>query len=145
MIREALTMDTLNGLAPQEAAALFVARRAEGLTSQEEQLLADWLAGNSARREAFDRADRAWSTFADSDSNEIISAMREHALAPRRRRAAWRPIAAGAAALLVAASVALIVLPNIRSAPPGVAPVQYASSRGEVREVSLADGSAMTL
>src|SRR5262245_34173073 len=113
MVREALTSQRLDALEPREAAAYFVARRAEGLTSGEQQLLDGWLAKDEAHRHVFDSADRAWQTFADADGDEILAAMRAHALAPRARAfATWRPAVAAAAVLLLVVAAGLFLVPG---------------------------------
>ena len=143
MVREALTAETLSALEPRDAAARFIARRAEGLTSNEQQLLADWLAQDEVHRRMFDSADRGWHSLDDAQGDEILAAMRAHALAPRRRSwARWQPAAAAAVLLLLTAGAALFFLPP--SSPSGET-IMYASARGEVKEFRLPDGSAMTL
>lgn len=140
MLREALTIEKLNALEPREAAALFIARRAEGLTTSEQQLLADWLAKDENNRRQFENADRAWQSFADSDNDEILAAMRAHALAPRQRSAPrWMPVAAAAAVALVAIGMAWFLM------IPSAETFEYASARGEVKELQLPDGSSLTL
>lgn len=146
MVREALTMQTLSALEPRDAAAYFIARRAEGLTSSEQQLLADWLASNEAHHRMFDSADRAWRSFANSADDEILAAMRSHARAPRPRSLPnWQPIAAVAAVLLLAVTAALSMVPGLNPFSPSVETIEYASVRGEVKELELPDGSTMTL
>lgn len=145
MVREALTADALDALEPREAAAYFIARRSEGLTPSEEQLLSDWLAKNEAHRRLLDSADQAWRSFADAEDDEILTAMRAHALAPPQR-GRWRPVAVGAAAVLAVACAALFVLvPNLNPwTPSPTAAIQYASARG-VQEIQFPDGGGMTL
>ena len=139
MLREALTVEKLSALDPSEAAALFIARRAEGLTDNERQLLEDWLAKDEGHRRQFENADRAWQNFADSEDDEILTAMRAHARAPRPRSwATWRPAAAAAAVLLVALGAAWFFIPTAET-------FEYASARGEVTELQLSDGSGLTL
>ena len=146
MVREALTQQAIDALEPREAAAYFIARRAEGLTSGEEQLLAGWLAKDEAHQRVFDSADQAWQRFADSEGNEILAAMRKHARKPRSRGfAQWRPVAAVAAVLLLAVSATLTLVPGLNPWTPVVETLQYASARGEVKELQLPDGSTMTL
>src|SRR5580698_203445 len=104
----------LSALAPAEAAAYFVMRRAEGLTPTEHQLLAQWLAKDDAHRSAFDSTDRAWRSFDEPGGNEILAAMRAHAVGARPR--GWRPLwatAAAAAVVVLAVGAALIFLPSI--------------------------------
>jgi transmembrane sensor len=139
VVREALTAGKLDALDPQEAAALFVARRAEGLTASEQQLFADWLEKDAGNRRLFENADRAWQAFSDSDGDEILAAMRAHALAPRQRSwASWRPAAAAAAIALLAIGLSWFFIPIAET-------FEYVSLRGEVKEVRLSDGSNLTL
>jgi transmembrane sensor len=142
VVREALTIEALSALDPREAAAHFIARRAEGLTPSEEDLLKTWLAQDEAHARLLESADRAWQSFDDADGDEILSAMRAHALAPQRRRgASWPRIVIGAGLVAAACAALVLLLPRLEP----VAGVEYASARGEVREVQLADGSIMTL
>ena len=146
MVREALTPETLSALEPRDVAAYFIARRAEGLTSSEQQLLTDWLARDEAHRRMFDSAERAWQVFADSESDEILAAMREHARVPRRRGfAQWKPAAAAAAVLMVAVGAALLLVPTLNPWSGASATIRYATSLGEVKDVQLPDGGSMTL
>lgn len=144
MVREALTVDALNALEPREAAARFISRRAEGLTASEQQLLADWLAQDEVNRRMYASAERAWQSFDGAGGDEILAAMRAHARAPRARTWAWRPAAAAAAVLLVAVSAVLYFAPNVLPGSHSVTN-QYASARGEVKELDLPDGSHLTL
>jgi transmembrane sensor len=150
MLREALTLDRLGELDPSEAAALFVARRAEGLTPSEEDLLAAWLAADAGHARALDRADRAWGAFADSEGDEILAEMRAHARASRPRPMVdWRRFAAIAAILVLVLGSGTVLLTLNRPQGPGpggqIAAIEYTSAPGQVREVKLADGSTMTL
>src|SRR5262245_17803106 len=111
MVREALTSERLAALEPSDAAAYFVVRQAEGLTDSEQQLLAGWLARNESHRKAFAAANRSWKTFEQSEGDEILAAMRAHALAKQPRAVThWRPSVA-AAAVLVLAVGALVLFP----------------------------------
>jgi transmembrane sensor len=142
VVREALTPAKLDSLEPREAAAMLVARQSEGLNESEQQLLAQWLARDPSHRAMFDSAERAWRVFADSDDNEVLAAMRTHALAPRPRVSRpWLPLAAAASVLVMVAGAALYFM---RSAPSATT-FQYTSARGEVKEHRLPDGSRMTL
>jgi transmembrane sensor len=142
VVREALTIEALSALEPREAAAQFIARRAEGLTPSEEDLLKTWLAQDQTHALLLESADRAWQSFEGAEGDEILGAMRAHALAPQRRRGApWPRIAIGAGLLAAACAALVLILPRLE--PTGG--VEYASARGEVREVQLADGSIMTL
>lgn len=144
MVREALTAERLGALPTDEAAALFVARRAEGLTDSERALFEDWLAPDEHRR-ALERAERAWRSFDESEGDEILAAMRRHALAGRPTAwTDWRRMAAVAATLMVIAGAGLYVVQG-RRAPVATHGIQYASVRGEVKQIRLPDGGAMTL
>jgi len=139
VVREALTVEKLGALEPRDAAALFIARRAEGLTTSEQQLLADWLAKDEGHRRLFENADRAWQSFADSEGDEILAAMRAHALTPPVLSGArWRPAAAAAAAMIVAIGAAWFFIPRAET-------FEYASARGEVKELQLPDGNSLSL
>lgn len=154
MLREALTFERLNAMPADEAAALFVERRAEGLTQSERELLEAWLSENKQHRRELERADAAWNLFAGAENDELLSAMRAHALAPPAN--AWlnrRALAAAAAAFLVIGT-GLLTIPNLTVGPRGNsggpggvtgASVEYASAPGQIRNVVLADGTALTL
>lgn len=152
MIREALTLERLRALGPEEAAAYFVARRAEGLTASEEEMLAAWLAEDEAHARELRRIERAWDWLADPGEHEVIGAMRAHAVAPQRRHWLWsRPAAAAAAILLLVGALAMLV--RVPGWPSGSGGTQrgderllaYVSAPGQVRIVTLPDGSRMTL
>lgn len=144
MLREALTLERLNAMALDEAAAWFVAQRGEGLAATEEALLADWLAADRAHGEAYRRAGSAWDVFGASDDDEILAAMRAHALVPAAApRAGWWRVAAAAAVVVVVAAGLLLQFGR-GPAPSTVEVVRYVAQR-EVREIALPDGSTMTL
>jgi transmembrane sensor len=150
MIREVLTAQVLEALDPRDAAALFVARRSEGLTAGEQQLFDAWIARDQQHRRLFESADRAWKAFDDSDNDEILQAMRAHALAPRAQsRSFWRPAIAAAAMLLLAVSGTWYWAPWKKESttvdPAQLASVEFQTARGEVKELQLPDGSQMTL
>jgi len=148
MLREALTIERLNAMEPDEVAAYFVARRAEGLTEQEEELFSDWLASDPGSAAAVRRADRAWDVFAGGADNEILAAMRTHALAvPVRPKTRWTRNIAAAAAVLLVAFVGTMTLRNAGgpAGNPAAQPVSYVSAHGEVKTIALPDGSRMIL
>lgn len=149
MVREILTSERLDILGPREAAACFVMRRADGMTSSEEQLLTGWLARDEAHRRMFESADRAWQTFANVEGNEILAAMRAQARAVRPRAWAARPAAlAAAAVLLLAVGMTLLSIPSLNPWAPAetqVAPIEYVAQQGAVKLIRLPDGSSMTL
>ena len=152
MVREALTFEQLGAMERDEAAALLVVRRSEGLTASEQDLLAEWLAADSSHAGALAAVERSWATFDDSDEDEILAAMRTHALAPQRRPwGNWPRIAAIAAALFLIVTTSLLVFrspaptPADQGAGAAAGWTRYASVRGQVRTITLADGSLVTL
>jgi transmembrane sensor len=152
MVREVLTLDRLRALPPDEAAAYFVTRAAEGLTEGEQAIFAEWLAADEAHRRAVAEADRVWSLFGDTEGDEILEAFRAHArLARPVRSSAWNdlPRIAAAAAILVVVGVSILMLgPNPFRNSSGGEPVEavaYATAVGQVKDVALPDGSHMTL
>lgn len=154
MVREALTSQRLGALEAREAAAWLIARRSEGLTSSEQQLLTHWLGEDEAHQRVFESADRAWQSFEGSPDDEILAAMRARALAPRPRTfAMWQSVAAAAAVLVLLAGAVLYLSPALnpwgtRSSEASLAsnsPVRYVSRVGQVRDIALPDGSTMIL
>ncbi|HEX3364165.1 FecR family protein [Phenylobacterium sp.] len=98
-------------------------------------------------RRALESAERAWGAFEEAEGDEILAAMRRHALAGRPRVwSDWRRISAMAASLLVAAGAGLYFAQGPGHRAPVSAPaIQYVSARGEVKQIRLPDGGGMTL
>lgn len=151
MVREALTLARLEAMPADEAAALFAARRAEGLTESEQAMFSDWLAASPAHAEAFALAERGWAAFDGAEGDEILAAMRAHALAPRRRAwTRWSKLAVAAALLLIVGVTSVLLRPSLlpRSGPPvaqEIAWTRYEAPPTQLRTVKLADGSTMML
>jgi transmembrane sensor len=151
MVREVTSEARLTSMSPDEAAAFWIVRRAEGLANYEEEQFRDWLARSSENAEAWADADAAWRAFDEGEDDEILAAMRSHALAAERSPLIRPQLAAAAAVLLLLLASAWLMVPNIvRDAAPGVdgsaAPAMvYASAKGEVKVVTLPDGSRVTL
>ena len=152
MVREALTPEGLDGMEAGEAAALIVARKAEGLSPSEADLLNSWLASSDVNRREFERATRAWNAFDAAPGDEILAAMREHARAQASRRPQWQSALAVAATLALVVGASFIVLPSAyrpvqqaNNEQAAIADLRYASGRGEVKEIKLPDGSTMSL
>lgn len=146
----------LTGLAPDEAAARFLARRAvaDDLGAEEEAAFEAWLAASAENRAAYARAEERWSIFEDCRDDRNIKALRQAALeaAPARPGRADYGIAASVAAVLVAASVLFV---SMRSGP-GVEPAavadlaafgapDYVTEKGERLHANLPDGTIITL
>ncbi len=150
MVREVTSEARLAAMKPDEAAALWTARHSEGLSAHEEELFQDWLGRSIENAEAWADAELAWHAFDEAGDDEILAAMRSHALAAER--SSWlRPqLAAAAAVLLVLLASALLFLPKpVQDVVPGARkadqPIVYASAKGQVRVVALPDGSRVTL
>lgn len=150
MLREALTTDRLRSMEPNDVAAYFASYEAEGLTSAERDLMEQWLSDDAAHATALARAKRTWSAFNEADGDEILSAMRDHALAGpvARWRVSLRAVAA-VAALFLATMGVLVLLPHFdhtaqQGGSEGVT-IDYASAATQIREVALPDGSHLTL
>jgi transmembrane sensor len=151
MVREVTSEARLTSMSPDEAAAFWTVRRSEGLADYEEEQFREWLAKSSQNAEAWADAETAWRAFDEGGDDEILAAMRSHALAAQRSSWFRSQLAAAAAVLLLLLASAWLIVPNIvRDAGPGMdrsaAPAMvYASAKGEVKVVTLPDGSRVTL
>jgi transmembrane sensor len=154
MANETITTRVLEGLEPKDAAALFVARNAEGMNADEEQLLAAWLKRNEAHRREYQNADKLWQTFVNIRGDEIQAAMRAQSAAERKKRVGRRRAAIAAGVLVLLAIGAVIVfspaLNPWKSAagkkyPLAVVVVPFTTLRSEVKEEELPDGSRLSL
>ena len=154
MLREALTFERLSVLPAEEVAALFVARRAEGLTANESELLEAWLSQDELHRRELRRASAAWDLFDNTDDDEVLSAMRSHALARAPTTWANRRALAAAAAFVLVVGTSLLIVPNYLPGPGGnsvspnravAATIEYASAVGQGRNLVLADGTSLFL
>lgn len=150
---ETLTIKALEGLDSKEAAAMFVARNAEGLRAEEEQLLAAWLEKSKENRKEYETADKLWRTFVNIRGDEIQAAMRERADAERRKRGRSRWAIASIVVLLIAAAVGFLFTSKLapwqadskKVAPVTVSVVPFSTLRGEIKEENLPDGSHVTM
>jgi transmembrane sensor len=158
MIREVLTMAELRSMGPDEAAALWTVRLAEGEHAHERDLFEEWLDVAPANRQAWERAQRGWNLFDTSADDELLEEMRRHARQARPYHSNWKRFAAAAAALLVVVSSSIFIerggmLPgadggrgsNSATAPVAAASFTYASGRELPKLITLPDGSRMTL
>lgn len=120
----------------QQQAALWVARRLDS-QDHDDQSFEAWRAADPARGAAFDRL---WITAQDAALTEAM------ALSVQRRsvrRPAWKPIAALAGGLVTCAMALTLAWPQLQLMT--VRPVTVETARGQVRTVSLSDGSRVTL
>jgi transmembrane sensor len=127
------------------------------VTLEEEPGFLEWLDADQAHRRAWDMAEAALRCFDRSDDDELLQEMRRKALEAEPGRAGrWAPIAAIAASLVLVASASLLLLDRpeptrptaIAQAPdplsrPGSP--DFVTAKGEQRQVSLPDGSRLTL
>lgn len=158
MIREVLTLAQLQGMEPEEAAALWTVRLAEGELPHDRALFEQWLELAAANRAAFEKSRHVWDLFDRSDGDELLEAMRLHARTVPERRSRWQPIAAAAALLVVALGTGSIIAeragvfgtsgpggPAQQAPSPQFASLDYVNGRQLPKSVTLPDGSRMTL
>ncbi|MET1754970.1 FecR domain-containing protein [Novosphingobium sp. RD2P27] len=143
------------GLSPDEAAAFWLvqmdAGRLEGrLAAEFEQ----WLGIAPRHGEAFKRARETWNLFEGVGDEPSVAAIRHGALAaePEHRSSGWKFVGAGAAATILGLmALATAILPAWRERLPVFVPAvryersDFATARGELREIELVDGSRITL
>ncbi len=151
MVREVTSEARLRAMDPDEAAAFWTVRHSEGLSPYEEELFRNWLGRSLENAQAWADAETALRSFDEAEEDEILAAMRSHALASERSSWFKPQLAAAAAVLLVLLATALLLLPNaVHDVVPGARKADspklvYASAKGEVRVVALPDGSRVTL
>jgi transmembrane sensor len=157
MIREVLDARRLGSMAPEEAAAMWIARRSGGIALEEEPCFAEWLDAGGANRRAWEAAEAALRCFEASDDDEILQEMRRRALEaepqPIRK---WAPVAAIAATQALVASASLLLLDRgQQSTSPVIAQAadplsepglpDFVTAKGQQRQITLPDGSRLTL
>jgi transmembrane sensor len=151
---ETLTIKALEGLEPKDAAALFVARNAEGLKAEEEQLLAAWLERSKDNRREYETADKLWRTFVNIRGDEIQAAMRARAAEERKKRGARRWLVGSIiVAVLLAVAAVVVFTPALnpwttvttKASPLAVTVIPYTTLRGEIKEEDLPDGSHVSI
>jgi transmembrane sensor len=158
MIRDVLTLSRLRAMPPDEAAALWTVRLAEGELPHERELFEEWLQLDEANRTAWKRTQRGWAAFDDSAGDELLEAIRRHARAARPiGMERWSRFAAAAALFLIVVTGSLIAsragmfghgserIATSSSTQGPSAPIYYATARELPRLVTLPDGSRMTL
>lgn len=107
--------------------------------------LGAWLAEDPRHRRAYQRALAVWRRLGRLRLEDIDPDLRPPARPARARLPAvgWRALAA--ALLLLVAGVALLLPYAPRSGPPELAGDTYRTGKGETRDLSLADGTQVTL
>jgi transmembrane sensor len=157
MMREVLSLDRLRAMPPEDAAAIWALRRAEGVSPPEEAVFEEWLRLDEANVLAWEDARTAWSAFENTEDDEILRALREHARDSRGTSILRLPQFAAAAAVLMALVTGAVFLSDqpvsgererdpitANAGAPEGAP-QFVTAKGEVRSVRLPDGSEVTL
>jgi transmembrane sensor len=153
MIRELVTLEQLERLGPDEAAAMLLVRQDGGDDGLDDDVFDAWLAADPVNADAWTRACAAWVALADADDDPAVQKIREAALGDPPRRHRWGLAIAASLAVVVGTSGALLLN---RSGDEGVSPgssriaaVEPArtlrTARGEHRSFVLADASRVTL
>ena len=114
-------------------------------TAADRAALGAWLAEDPRHRRAYQRALEVWRRLGRLRPEDIDPDLWPPARPARARFRAvgWR--AAAAALLLLVATAALLLPYAPRSGPPELAGDTYRTGRGETRNLSLADGTRVTL
>jgi len=144
--RDRLTETSIVKLAPNDAAALFVARAGgEGLNADEELVLANWLRKNMTHRREYENAERVWKTFVNISGDEIQAAMRAHAATERpKRMITWKTMTV-TAVIVVLASLATFLFITRGQSAQNVTVVPYTTLRTQMKQEKLPDGSELDL
>jgi transmembrane sensor len=153
MVREVASEKRATAMSSEEAAAFWIVRHSEGLFASEVEQFEDWIARSEQNAKAWADAQAAWSAFDEAGDDDILSAMRLHALQSERSSTSWyrsQLAAAAAFALLMLTSMLLLIPEMIGGGVPSgekaaAPPVIYASAKGEVKVVALPDGSRAIL
>ncbi|WP_374471681.1 FecR family protein [Phenylobacterium sp.] len=154
---EALTLQRLEALEPDAAAALLAYRQGEGAAALDAGVLAAWLE-RPEHAAAWARMQAAWADFDAVGDDEIVEALRDHArrAGPARPApaAGWRrPAAAAAVALALGAGLMWGLArgpqapsgPGAAHRPPPAAGRLYENLATVAESHVLADGSRLVL
>ncbi|WP_433933312.1 FecR family protein [Brevundimonas diminuta] len=120
-----------------QAAAWVVRLRADDVAVEDLAAAAAWMEADPARRRAFDEAEGLWA--ATDRLNEVVTPVVDLAAHRARRKGVGRRWLIAAPAMAAAAAAAVLLVPLLQSAPETV----YRTAPGEVRTVSLDDGSRL--
>lgn len=121
-------------------AANWVARLGGGADESEHTAFRAWYAADDRHAEAYDRMAAIWSASGRLPPSSVAEV---EANRPGRRHPAFAY--ALAASLIVLAAAAFLLTRGSQPVEPGASAITYATARGELREVSLPDGSRLLL
>ncbi len=151
-MRDIIDLHHLQALGADGAAALMAARLSDPTGPHDGALLDEWLAQDEAHRAAWDRTQRALFLIDHAQGEDLLAELRRAArdAVPARRQAWPRWAAAAAVVVALAGGSAYVMMDRAGLAPRQVATAAaqspiYRTARGEVREVTLPDGSKVTL
>lgn len=148
------------GMSPAEAASHWYVRRdGRDLSAEEQAEFDDWMQQSPANAKQFARMVQAWNLYDGHEDEPGFAALRQEALAapPAYGRRIWRFAGAGLVAASLVAGITLLAPTNrvadpVEMASSGSTSIatpstgsRLATRKGELRTVSLPDGSKVTL
>ncbi len=149
VIREVLTLERLQALSPDEAAALLLVRQDMVDDDADETVFTAWIESDAANGSAWASACQLWEQVALA-APEIKALRLGPAEAPAPNRTPWRYAIAASVAVAMVGGATLLVRQNggpaatqMASADPS--PLLLTTAHGERRSVQLADASNVTL
>lgn len=155
MIREVLTLDHLDRLGSDAAAALLLVRQDAGDDGGDEAVFDEWLAADPAHADAWVRACSSWTAFDGADEGDLRPFRDVGVPEERRARPRWGFAIAASVAVIAATGGAVLLNRDGGTAPGGTAGTQVAAvdpaklmlttAKGEHRSFQLADTSTVTL
>lgn len=137
----------------QQAAEWFTLMQSAGVSAEDRQRLNDWLAEHPEHQHAYNQIERVWQTLGDISNTAEASALRRSVAplsarlmsffkAPAAMIRAVIPVPKFAMGFVSACVVAgLILLPR----PSEPITTHYSTEAGEIRTITLADNSEITL
>ena len=117
-------------------AANWVARLGGGAAESDHEAFRAWYAADRRNAEAYDRMAAIWSAAGRLQPAPAL---------PEARRPGRSGLVVALAASILAVAAIAFFLRGPMSGAAGAPPVAYATSRGELREIVLPDGSRVTL
>lgn len=148
------SLETMARMTPAAAAALWAEHMQGEDEAVDEPLFRQWLAADEANGRAWQRVCAAWVAFEDAQGDEALRRMRAQALSFRPRRAVprWLPFAAAASVVLAVGGTFAVRhgLPGAAgddgvASPTRVQMAAYTTKVGQMSQVTLEDGTRLTL